>query len=125
MARTNKFDPNTMFDDLSEEKKNIQDVQEVQDVQQVQHVKENQKIAKVSEKEPVQEEEKKMTLEEELASTRGKKGMKLPYIHVTCAQEVYDYLNLESKRRGISRNVLVNKIVQEYKNSPEGYATVK
>ena len=118
MARNTKFKADEMFSDLTQDtKEDIQDVQEVHEVQYVQQVTEPEQIQRTTT-------DKKMSMEEELKSTRGRKGMKLPYVHITCTQDVYEYITLESRRRGISRNMLVNTIIQSYMDSPEGHIVI-
>lgn len=60
----------------------------------------------------------------ELGSTRGRKGEKLPFIHSSCTKENYDYITMESRRRGISRAAFLNIIIKTYKDSPEGRAKI-
>lgn len=62
----------------------------------------------------------KMSIKEELLSTKGRKGMKLHKIHILCTNELYEYIDTEPKRRGMSRNEFINTIVDEYMRSPKG-----
>ena len=63
-------------------------------------------------------------ISQELGSTRGRKGEKLPFIHSSCTKENYDYITMESRRRGLSRAVFLNMIIKDYKDSPKGRAKI-
>lgn len=55
-----------------------------------------------------------------LEGTRGRKGMSLNRVHLSCTEEIYDYITLESRHRGVGKNAFVNQIIKDYMNSPEG-----
>ena len=145
MARNTKFDADSLFGDLqgvSETK--TQEVAKSKPVTEKKPAKKapvssgkatsykkaaaSSAVKKPEKKEPVIsveiEDKPKKTVREELEGTRGHKGMKLPYVHISCTEEVFDYICLESRRRGISRNVFVNEIILGYKNSPEGISKI-
>ncbi len=56
----------------------------------------------------------------EIGDTRGRKGLKLPHAHLRFSEMNYDYLKYESRRRGLTMTEFINKIIEEYRNSPEG-----
>lgn len=59
--------------------------------------------------------------ENELYSTQGRKGHKLKRINMAFSDPVYAYIKYESRRRGLSATHLVNSIISEYMNSPQGH----
>lgn len=68
--------------------------------------------------------EMKVSIKDELEGTRGRKGQKLERLTFTVTHEVFEYVDKESRRRGISRRQFVNEIITQYKNSPEGRAVI-
>ncbi|SFL56252.1 hypothetical protein SAMN05216390_1493 [Lachnospiraceae bacterium KH1T2] len=54
-------------------------------------------------------------------NTRGKKGEKLPRITMCFNPEVYEYVNIESRRRGMSKTTFINHVLAKYSMTEEGH----
>lgn len=85
------------------EEQGTHDAQEVQAAQEVQHVLDSGIETKKT-----------------LGSTQGKKGEKLKRINLAFDDENYEYIRLESRRRGRSITAFVNAIIEEYRLSDKG-----
>lgn len=107
MARnhTSKFG---VADELFEKRKNTQEVQEdmTNNTQQVQEVQE----VITDNTQEVQE------VLKEIGSTQGKKGIKLKRINMAFSDVNYEYITIESRRRGLSATKFVNEIINQYRN---------
>ncbi len=57
-------------------------------------------------------------------NTRGKKGEKLPRITMCFNPEVYDYVNIESRRRGMSKTTFINHVLAKYSMTEEGHIKI-
>lgn len=53
--------------------------------------------------------------ENTIGSTQGRKGHKLKRINMAYSDSNYEYITMESRRRGISATEFVNKIIEAYR----------
>lgn len=53
--------------------------------------------------------------ENTIGSTQGRKGHKLKRINMAYSDANYEYITMESRRRGISATEFVNKIIEAYR----------
>lgn len=73
----------------------------------------------------VQEDNTRSTRREEpkeentIGSTQGRKGHKLKRINMAYSDSNYEYITMESRRRGISATEFVNKIIEAYRRNEQ------
>lgn len=58
---------------------------------------------------------KELKEENTIGSTQGRKGHKLKRINMAYSDANYEYITMESRRRGISATEFVNKIIEAYR----------
>lgn len=90
------------------------DEQEIHDAQKEQ---EQHEVHDAHEEQEVQETHE---YGRKLGSTQGRKGEKLKRINIAFDDENYEYVRLESRRRGHSITKFVNDILEQYQLSDEG-----
>lgn len=91
------------------ERREVQDGHEVSEIQEVQRVHEEQDAHNAN-----------IETKKVLGSTQGRKGEKLKRINLAFTDENYEYVRLESRRRGKNITEFVNGILEEYKMSDKG-----
>lgn len=55
--------------------------------------------------------------ENTIGSTQGRKGHKLKRINMAYSDSNYEYIKMESRRRGISATEFVNEIIEAYRKN--------
>lgn len=71
---------------------------------------------------PMDDKEIIAQIRDEHGRFRGnKQGKKINYVHVSMGDDLFDYINTESVRRGLPRQIFVNYILKKYMDSPEGH----
>lgn len=102
------------------------DEQEIHEVQKEQELHEVLNVQKEQEKQEAQDAHEVQAAQEQheagkkLGSTQGRKGEKLKRINIAFDDENYEYVRLESRRRGHSITKFVNDILEQYRLSDEG-----
>lgn len=146
MARSKNFDANELFGDMTipgrvepapkeepeqpmikaynSQSKTEEPVKEIEEPVKVPLVKEEIKPKEnvKSAKEPVKE--SPADLESSYYRARGRKGAGWETLHIRVTNEIKHYINHESCRRGIPKTLLINQIIEQYMNSPQGKAKV-
>lgn len=102
------------------------DEQEIHEVQKEQELHEVLNVQKEQEKQEAQDAHEVQAAQEpheagrKLGSTQGRKGEKLKRINIAFDDENYEYVRLESRRRGHSITKFINDILEQYRLSDEG-----
>lgn len=98
----------------------IHDAQKEQERHEVLGVYEEQEQHEVHDAHEEQEVQETHEYGRKLGSTQGRKGEKLKRINIAFDDENYEYVRLESRRRGHSITKFVNDILEQYRLSDEG-----
>ena len=110
--------------DFSYDTQDVYATHDTYEVHEEPGMQEEQEVHEVHEVEKAQEtpvvHDARIDTKKTLGSTQGRKGEKLKRINLAFDDENYEYVRLESRRRGKSITQFVNEIIEEYRQSAKG-----
>ena len=142
MAKNRNFDSDTLFDDITRGRKdNRNDVHEVHnnsDVHEAREVRDASDVLNADKPHGLPEQthnvdnvldvheahnvqDGRRSMSERMLDTKGRKGEKMKRIHLSCPDDIYEYVTKESRKRGLGRTVFINAIIEAYMKSPDAY----